>query len=338
VSEPDAARALGVAETRSRLDGLTIVVPGSTSNLGAGFDALAIAVRLYVRVTVAGVADRERNRVRSTFNGVLLEGDDYVARSVTTLASREGVDFPSLQLEITSEIPMQAGLGSSAAATVAGVLLYERLTGAASGAPAPHAPRLDLLVESTRFEGHPDNVAASVLGGLTVACDTSDGGVLAVSSPWPEDVRLVAVTPDVRVKTPEARRVLPETLSRADAIFNLQRAALFVAGVNHGRRDVLREALQDRWHQPYRAPLVPGLTEALALETPGLLGVCLSGSGPTVIGFTDAPDTADIEQAFRRVYERLGIGCTVRVLSAHNPPSRPRRFGEASSDLTDPKT
>jgi homoserine kinase len=311
VSETEAARSLGVAETRSRLDGFTIEVPGSTSNLGAGFDALAIAVRLYVRVAVTHVDDRERNRVRSTFNGVTLEGDDYVARSVTTLARRDGVDFPALQLEIASEIPMQAGLGSSAAATVAGLRLYQNLVDGFTG---------DLLVEGTRFEGHPDNVAASVLGGLTVACDTSDGGVLAVSSRWPEDVRLVAVTPDVRVKTPEARRVLPETVSLADAIFNLQRAALLVAGVNNGRRDVLKEALQDRWHQPCRAPLVPGLPEALALETPGLLGVCLSGSGPTVIGFTDAPDTGDVERAFRGVYERLGLACTVRVLTAHNGP------------------
>jgi homoserine kinase len=311
VSETEAARSLGVAETRSRLDGFTIEVPGSTSNLGAGFDALAIAVRLYVRVAVTHVDDRQRNRVRSTFNGVTLEGDDYVARSVTTLARRDGVDFPALQLEIASEIPMQAGLGSSAAATVAGLRLYQNLVDGFTG---------DLLVEGTRFEGHPDNVAASVLGGLTVACDTSDGGVLAVSSRWPEDVRLVAVTPDVRVKTPEARRVLPETVSLADAIFNLQRAALLVAGVNNGRRDVLKEALQDRWHQPCRAPLVPGLPDALALETPGLLGVCLSGSGPTVIGFTDAPDTGDVERAFRGVYERLGLACTVRVLTAHNGP------------------
>jgi len=90
--------------------------------------------------------------------------------------------------------------------------------------------------------------------------------------------------------------------------------------VNNGRRDVLKEALQDRWHQPCRAPLVPGLIEALALETPGLLGVCLSGSGPTVIGFTDAADTGDVERAFRGVYEKLGLGCTVRVLTAHNGP------------------
>jgi len=151
VSEPQAARALGVAETRSRLDGLTLEVPGSTSNLGAGFDALAIAVRLYVRLTVTRVDDRERNRVRSRFNGVTLEGDDYVARSVTTLAARDGVDFPALQLEIASEIPMQAGLGSSAAATVAGLRLYQSLRDEFNG---------DLLVEGTRFEGHPDDVAA----------------------------------------------------------------------------------------------------------------------------------------------------------------------------------
>ena len=334
MSDSKAARALDAAEVRARLEGHTIAVPGSTSNLGAGFDALAIAVQLYVRVTVTRVHDRERNRVHSRFNGVELHGEDYVARSVATLASREGVDFPALDLEIASDIPMQAGLGSSAAATVAGLLLYDALTesafaaDAASARPASAAhaasARQAALVEGTRFEGHPDNVAASLLGGLTVACDTSDGGVLALSLPWPAHVRLIAVTPDVRVKTPEARKVLPETLSRADAIFNLQRAALFVAGVSAGRLDVFREALQDRWHQPYRAPLVPGLAEALALEVPGLLGVCLSGSGPTVIGFTDAADTTAIERAFRGVYERLGVECAVRVLAA------------ARSDLVDP--
>jgi homoserine kinase len=319
--------ALGPQEARARVEGLTIEVPGSSANLGAGFDALAVAVRLYVRVTVTRVLDGERNRVRSTFGGVALEGDDYVARSVTTLAEREGLDFPALAVEITSDIPMQAGLGSSAAASVAGLLLYNHLAPVAPRAPvapsaplappAPYAPVRDLLAEATRFEGHPDNVAASLLGGLTVACSSSDGRVLAVSNPWPEDVRLVAATPDVRVKTPDARRVLPQSLSRADAIFNLQRAALLVAALRAERTDVLREALADRWHQPFRAPFVPGLTEALALDAPGLLGVYLSGSGPTVMALCEG-DTAAVEQALAGVYGKLALPCRIRVLTAHN--------------------
>jgi homoserine kinase len=327
------AGSLGVADARARVEGLTITVPGSSSNLGAGFDALAVAVRLYLRVTVRRVLDGPRNTLQCTFGGVALEGDNYVARSVTTTAAREGLDFPGLELEIASDIPMQAGLGSSAAATVAGLLLYDRLSAsapsalrrdtsapAAPGAPnAPGAPTRDLLAHGTRFEGHPDNVAASLLGGLTVACASSDGSVLAVSNPWPDAVRLVAATPDVRVKTPEARRVLPETLSRADAIFNLQRAALLVAGLGAGRLDVLREALQDRWHQPFRAPLVPGLAEALRLEAPGLLGVCLSGSGPTIVALCQG-ETAPVERALDGVYTTLGLACRIRVLTAHNGP------------------
>ena len=301
---------LGVAEARRRVEGLRIEVPGSSANLGPGFDALAVAVRLYLRVTVQRVLDGPRNELRCSFAGVALEGDNYVARSVDTLAKREGIDYPALDVTVESEIPMQGGLGSSAAATVAGLMLFERLAG----------PRnRDLLAEGTRFEGHPDNVAASLLGGLTAACTTEDGRAVAVSTPWPPDVRLVAVTPEVRVKTPEARRVLPETYTRADAVFNLQRATLLMAAIHAGRTDLLRDALADRWHQPYRARLVPGLTEALALRVPGLLGVCLSGSGPTVIALCSG-DTSAVEGALTDVYARLGLPCRVRTLAAHNGP------------------
>ncbi len=301
--------ALGAADARQRVEGLTIRVPGSAANLGPGFDALAVAVQLYLSVTVREVLDGPRNEVLCTFAGVALEGDNYVTRSVTTLAARDGVDVPSLRVDIASDIPMQAGLGSSAAATVAGLLLYRHLTATAT----------DVLADGTRFEGHPDNVAASVLGGLTTACATESGAVLAVSTPWPAAVRLVAVTPDVRVKTPEARRVLPESLSRADAVFNLQRATLLVSALQAGRTDVLREALRDRWHQPYRAALVPGLTEALALEVPGLHGVCLSGSGPTILALASG-DPAPVEHALRGIYARMGLACQTRTMAAHNGP------------------
>ena len=309
-----AHRTLSVADARERVEGLTIRVPGSASNLGPGFDALAVAVQLYLQVTVREVLDGSRNEVGCTFAGVALEGDNYVTRSVTTLAARDGVDLPSLQVDIASDIPMQAGLGSSAAASVAGLLLYRHLT----------ATDTDVLAEGTRFEGHPDNVAASVLGGLTTACATETGAVLAVSTPWPAALRLVAVTPDVRVKTPEARRVLPDTLSRADAVFNLQRATLLVAAVQAGRTDVLREALRDCWHQSFRAHLVPGLTEALALDVPGLHGVCLSGSGPTVLALATG-DTAPLEHALGGIYARLGLACQVRTLAAHNGPPQASR-------------
>ena len=314
-SRPAARSELGVSEARQRVGGLTLEVPASVANLGPGFDALAVAVTLYLRVTVRRVLDGPRNELRCAFGGVRLEGDDYVARSLITLAAREGLDFPALEIDIASDIPMQAGLGSSAAATVAGLLLFERLAG-----PGDR----NLLVEGASFEGHPDNIAAALMGGLTAACLSRDGGVLALSTDWPAAVRLVAVTPETRVKTPDARRVLPEMLTREDAVFNLQRVALLLQALDAGRLDLVREAMADRWHQPFRERLVPGLSEALRLEAPGLLGVCLSGSGPTIVALCDG-DTGPVERALSDIYVGLGLPCDIRSLSAHNGPPRNTR-------------
>lgn len=310
-------RVVTADEARAALEGREFVVPASIANLGSGFDALAVAVQLYLRVRVARIGEGERKSIRSRFGGVALEGEDYVARSIRALAEREGVDFPALDLEIESAIPMQAGLGSSAAATVAGLRLYDAM--------APGAVR-DLIQEGTAFEGHPDNIAAALLGGLATGCVCDDGRVLAGSVPWPARVRFVAATPEARVKTPDARRVLPDAIPREDAIFNLQRVALLLQAVQFDRPELLREALRDRWHQPYRACLVPGLSEALALDHPDLAGVCLSGSGPTVVALC-AGETGGVEQALAGIYARLGVACRVRVLDAHNgstasPPVR----------------
>lgn len=308
VNRAAAHRVIGTEQARAALDGREFVVPASVANLGAGFDTLAVAVQLYLRVRVVGIDPAARNNVQSRFGAVSLAGEDYVSRSITTLAAREAIDFPALELEVASDIPMQAGLGSSAAATVAGLRVYEALTGDRGR---------DLIAEGTSFEGHPDNVVAAVLGGLASGCVSDDGRVLAASTPWPDHIRFVAATPNVAVKTPEARRVLPVTLSLGDAVFNLQRMALLLQALHANRPELLREAMRDRWHQPYRASLVPGLAEALALEHPDLLGVCLSGSGPTVVALC-AGETNGVERAMADIYARLGVGCRLRVLSAHN--------------------
>jgi homoserine kinase len=309
MSGPPTNRALDADDVRARVEGLTLAVPGSISNLGPGFDALAVAVNLYLRVTVRRVDVSAPGRISVT---PALGSDDYVVRSIVTLATREGVELPGLELEVQSDIPMQAGLGSSGAAIVAGLLLYDRLAGDGGR---------DLLAEATAFEGHPDNVASALLGGLTAACVGTQGKVVGLAAEWPEAVGFVTATPELRVKTPDARRVLPSELSLSDAVFNLQRVALLLQAIHTGRIDVLSEALADRWHQPYRAPLVPGLAEALALKQTNLLGVCLSGSGPTVAALC-VGETAGVEEALKGIYSRLGLACRVRTLAAHNGPPR----------------
>jgi homoserine kinase len=249
------------------------------------------------------------NGLSFTFAGARPD-DNHIERAFRALVAGEGLEFPSLSLDVESDIPMQAGLGSSAAATVAGLLLYDRLAGPSEGR--------DLLGTAARLEGHADNVAAALLGGLTLSCVREDGRVLARTAPWPSAIGFVAATPAVAVPTSSARRALPDAYPRADAVFNLQRALLFMRAVQDGEVELLHEALKDRWHQPYRARLVPGLDEALALQHPNLLGVCLSGSGPTVLAFCRG-ETADVAAELSDIYRRRDLSVTIRTLAAHQP-------------------
>ena len=297
-------------EARRRIGGCTIAVPASSANLGPGFDTLAVALRLYLRLRVCAVLDGPPNLLQFDLCGATLPGDNHVERSFRDIAAAERVEFPSLSLELQSEIPAQGGLGSSAAATVAGLLLYERLAGPREGR--------DLLTVARRLDQHADNVAAAMLGGLVTTCVRDDGTVIARAVPWPERIRFVVASPAVRLATSESRRVLPAALPLADAVFNLQRALMFVQALEHGTSALVREALRDKWHQPFRAPLVPGFAELLELRHPDLLGVCLSGSGPSVLALCSGSDET-IAGHVREVYERLQVPCIVRTLSAHQP-------------------
>jgi homoserine kinase len=305
-----AARRISVAEARARVGGAVIAVPASSANLGPGFDTLAVALRLYLRLRVCAVLDGPTSGLEFDLCGTRLDGDNYVERSFRAVAEAEGMEFPSLSLQVSSDIPVQGGLGSSAAATVAGLLLYERLAGP--------RPERDLLTLATALDEHADNVAAALLGGLVTTCVADDGRVIARAVPWPDRIRFVVASPAVHLATSDSRRVLPDVVPLADAVFNLQRALLLVQALEHGSFAEVREALRDRWHQPFRAAIVPGFTELLALEHPDLLGVCLSGSGPSVLALcVDAEES--VSAAVSAVYDRLGVPCVVRRLEAHQP-------------------
>jgi len=287
-----------------------IVVPGSISNLGPSFDAMSVAVQIYLRVRVVERRDDAPDTIEWEFAGQGPSGDNRIESAYRLARERIGVRTPGLRVRVESEIPQTAGLGSSAAAAIAGLRLYESVT-----SPRPDEEWLAL---ATVLEGHPDNAAAALLGGLTVSCQYENGRIVARSSAWPDAVRLVVATPDVGLHTSDARRVLPRDVPLRDAIFNLQRALLFVRALESGRYGDLKEAMRDRWHQPARAPLVPGLAEALAFDDPAVLGVCLSGAGPSILVLA-APDGVPRASALLgELYKRLGMACTIRALSAHN--------------------
>jgi homoserine kinase len=295
------------------LVGREVVVPGSTSNLGPGFDALGLALGVYLHARIVAAEADGAGRLHFTFDGLTLAGENSIERALRAVATRRGTALPSLDIAVRSDIPLKGGLGSSAAAIVAGIRLYEAIAGPLT--------QEDVLTLAGELEGHPDNTSASILGGLTASCQ-ADGRVIAIATRWPDEIRVVIATPAVSLETKVARAALPASIGRDDAVFNLQRIAVFLQAINAGRYEVLREALRDRLHQPYRATLVPGLEQALAFEHPALLGVFLSGAGPSIAALTRGDAPAVVER-FERLYrDELRLACTVRTLHVHQPDER----------------
>ena len=291
------------------IEPVEIHIPGSIANLGPGFDTLAVAVNLYLSLLVER---REgMDEVAFEFVGCQPMGENLIHAAFAQLREEYARPLPSIHVEVRSQIPPRSGLGSSAAATVAGLRLFEVVSGVSLG-PTP------LLAVAAALEGHADNVAAALLGGLTVSCQSDDGTVTAVSLPWPTAVRLLVLTPDYALTTVRAREVLPAHVPFRDAVSNMQRVALLLCALESEHPTSLREAMIDKLHQPYRKDIVPGLSELLELEHPKLLGVCLSGAGPSLLALTIGESQA-VKELIERTYRRTGNGFTTRWLKAEQP-------------------
>jgi len=299
-----------VAKWTEPVVGREIRVPGSISNFGPGFDALSLAVQLYLRVRIDDVKTQSPGTLSCNFIGGSIPGENRIESAFCRAQETFGLAPRALRVTIDTDIPYRAGLGSSGAATVAGLRLYEMVT-----APRPPDEWLPLACE---LEGHPDNAAAALLGGMTSSCQHDDGRVTARSWLWPAGIRMVVATPHVEVATSDARSVLPRDIPMRDAVYNLQHALLLLHAFGSGNAADFRAALRDRWHQPFRAPLVPGLAEALTLEHPSLLGVSLSGAGPSVVAFTTDGEL-EIVWLLEDLYRSLHVPCTVRTLAPHQP-------------------
>ncbi len=254
-------------------------VPATAANLGPGFDCLGMALAMWNEV-LAEPAPEWEVMVRGEGEDLLpRDAANLVARAARLALTEAGEVGLALRLTLANGIPLARGLGSSAAAAVGGLLAADALLGGPLG-------RERLLALAVELEGHGDNAAPALWGGLTVFSPRDGGGAVVRLDP-PDSLRLGVVIPEVSVSTAAARAALPAAVAREDAVHNLQRACLLVAALAAGRLDLLGEALSDRLHQPYRAALVPGLAGALAVRVPGLAGVCLSGSGPTLLCFLD---------------------------------------------------
>ena len=261
-------------------------VPATSANLGPGFDALGLALALHNEVT-ASESDRVRVTIEGEGAGRLSPGaENVVARGVRQAYEAAGRPFKGVALACVNRVPTARGLGSSAAAWVSGLVAGNALLGGPLSRDA-------LLALAARAEGHPDNVTAALMGGLTVSCAIGEGRIAAISLPVPAAVRWVVLVPEVTSATAEARAVLPPTFTRADAVFNVQRVALLLAALQSGRLDCLGEALDDRLHQPYRLRLFPWMPAVVeAARAAGAVGCVLSGAGPSLLAAVR--DDADV--------------------------------------------
>ena len=260
-----------------------VLAPATTANLGPGFDCLGMALDLWNRVEVLPPSTSEGDplvEVTGEGEGELpTDHSNLVYRAMEFLFHEAGEELPPLRLRCHNQVPVRRGLGSSAAAIAGGL--------AAANTLCIHkfSPE-ELLEMAATIEGHPDNVAAAVLGGLRLVV-TDEQQLYTVPIDVPSDICAVLFVPEFGISTSDARRVLPEKVSMADAVHNAARTALLVAGMLTNHPEYLSVATQDRLHQPYRQALFPAIKVIFAAaRDAGALGVFLSGSGPTILALT----------------------------------------------------
>lgn len=283
-----------------------VKVPATTANLGCGFDILGLALQLYNTFTLTITS--EPGWHVSLPPGINLPTDrqNLFYQAARRLFERVGIMPANLHLTQDMSIPLARGLGSSASAIIGGLLAANYLTGNTWDREA-------LLATAIDIEGHPDNVTPALLGGLVLSYTTAAQHCY-LTLPFPQELTVIVAIPDFELSTAQARAVLPAHVSRADAIFNSSRTALFVYALHHQRYDLFATAMDDRLHQPYRASLVPGMPEAIAAGYAAkALGVALSGAGPTLMAIAQEREDA-IAIALRDSFAQHGIACHTRIL------------------------
>ncbi len=252
-----------------------IKIPASTANLGSGFDCLGIALDLYNYIEIeeaSGCFISDKN------GGAIPKGEDnLIYAAAKKVFEHCGKPFKGLRIVEENNIPFARGLGSSSACIVGGVFGANKLLG-------EPLTKEELLNIASEIEGHPDNVSPALLGGFTVSV-MDKNEVLFVKQELPENLVFAAFVPPFELKTADARAAMPQTVSVKDAVYNLSRSALTAASIARGKFENLRVSTEDRLHQPYRLPLIPGGEKIIAncLEH-GALAAFISGAGSTVMG------------------------------------------------------
>lgn len=258
---------------------ITVRVPATTANLGPAFDCMGMALRIFNEIHVRlGEGPEPVVRVRGQGESSLpRDGSNLVYRAYSRFLEETGKSLPAPIINCRNEIPLERGLGSSAAAIVGGLAAANALTGSPLG-------REDILALAVELEGHPDNVAAALYGGIRIVVASGGDAPVTSPAPLPPDLRVALFVPEVSISTEKARAVMPSEVPLEDALFNVGRTALLVNAFATGRLELLKSATEDRLHQPYRSHLLPAMRLIIGEAMKGgALGAFVSGSGSTVL-------------------------------------------------------
>lgn len=260
---------------------VVVKIPASTANLGPGFDALGMALSLYAWLELSVAEETEVKLYGEGMEGLPTDSSNLVYQVAQRVFRKAGFADQPLKISMYSDVPLTRGLGSSASAIVGALVAANEMLGGALSQD-------ELFHMATELEGHPDNVGASLFGGIVVSSwDGNEAPYVKITPP--PALETIVIIPDFQLSTEKARHALPQQYDKSDVVFNIGRSSLLVAALASGQLQLIRAAMQDRVHQPYRASLIPGMSFILEQATRyGALGAALSGAGPTLIAFIDS--------------------------------------------------
>jgi len=292
---------------------IKIRVPATTANLGPGFDCLGLALKLYLNLEIEqieeGLIIEYQGEGADKFSS---KKDTLIRKSAELVLKKTGQDKSKkgLKIKVFNQIPITRGLGSSASAIIGGIVGAAKLYNI-------NLTNQEMLELALPLEGHMDNIVPALIGGLTLAYKTGQEEIKWARIKTPRDLRVVVGIPDFTLSTEKMRKALPQKVALPEAVFNLSRSALLVNALQNSDWDVLAEAMEDRLHQPYRAPFIPGIEDIfLKIKKTGLAGVALSGSGPSVVSLTKKGQEEAIGKIMKDAFLYAGVTCRVLVLEA----------------------
>lgn len=296
---------------------ITVCVPATTANLGPGFDVLGLALNLYNYVKME---IREQDMVIEVTgegkDSIPTDRENIVFKAAQKVWGKCGFQYNGLYIKLENNIPLARGLGSSAAAITGGMVAANALVGYPLSS-------YEILHLATEFEGHPDNVAPALFGGLVIS-NFENGKVHNHQIQVQEGLNIVAIVPDFQLSTKLGRGLLPKLVTLKDASFNISRASLLITAFLTGDFQLLSLGMEDRLHQPYRSKLIPGMEAALTNgKKAGALGVALSGSGPTVIAFCSEKNQLEcVSSSMARAFNEADINVSIKNLLPDNLGAR----------------